>query len=263
MEKAKPKVGVFGITGCQGCHLSILFIEDILFDLISNIDLQVFSFIKGKNNLNAKYDIAIIEGVVVSTEDIDIIKKIRENSKFLIALGTCATHGNVPAMKNFMNKKDVESVYKTTKHLNSVDPAPIDKYVKVDFYVSGCPPDKNEITELFKSLFIGKKLVKFDNPVCYECALKENNCILYQGKKCLGPLSRGGCNALCPSVNKDCTGCRGPIEDTNVSAMINALKERGIPIELITDKINKYASLKFKELYDAEKIKKDEKTIVE
>lgn len=263
MEKAKPKVGIFGITGCQGCHLSILFIEDILLDIINNIDLQVLPFVKEKNNLNAKYDIGIIEGVVVSNEDIEIIKKVRENSEFLIALGTCATHGNVPAMKNFMNKKNVESVYKTTNHLDSIEPAPIDKYVKVDFYISGCPPDKNEIAEVFKSLFIGKKLSKFDNPVCYECALKENNCLLYQGKKCLGPLSRAGCGALCPSLNKDCTGCRGPIEDTNLTAMINSLQERGIPVDLITDKINKFAALKYREIMDNEKIKKEEKFITE
>ena len=252
----KPKIGLFGLTGCGGCELAILFIEDILLDLLKEVDLVVAPFFKEDNK--EKCDIALVSGLVADKKDIKILKDIRNNSKTLIALGACAVHANVPALKNFMNKKIVEkSAYDKTSHLDPVEPSPLSNHVKVDFSVPGCPPSRHEIIGFIKDILLEKRLVQNQMPVCFECNLKENYCLLYQGKECMGPLTRAGCNALCPSFGKECTGCRGPIEDGNINEIKKIFEKKGLDINMITNKLNKYAGLEFKKLMDGKNEKKD------
>ncbi len=245
----KPKIGLFGLTGCAGCQLSVLFIEDILFDILDKVELVNAIFFKEKNK--EKCDIAIVGGLVADKHDLERLKKIRKNCKTLIALGACAVHGNVPSMKNFMNKRSVErAAYNSTKHLNQVKPTPLSEHVKIDFFIPGCPPSRNEIIKYIKDILLEKKLVENKKSVCFECNLKENECLLNKGKPCLGPLTRAGCNALCPSHGKECTGCRGPIEDGNIEEIKKLFKDKGIDPKRFVDKINKYAGLEFKELME-------------
>lgn len=250
----KPKIGLFGLTGCAGCELAVLFTEDILLDLLKEIDLVAAPFFKEDNK--EKYDVALVGGLVADKNDIKKLEEYRKNSKILIALGACAVHANVPALKNFMNKSSVErSAYESTKHLESVKPSPISDHVKVDFFIPGCPPNSDEIVKYIKDLLLGKKLVENKKPVCFECNLKENYCLLYQDKECMGPLTRAGCDALCPTVNKECTGCRGPLDDCNIKEIKKIFKDKGLDADVIINKLNKYAGTEFKKLME----KKDEK----
>ena len=243
----KPKVGLFGLTGCGGCELAVLVTEDILLDLLKEINLVAAPFFKGDNKDN--YDIALVGGLVTDKNDIKKLEEFRKNSKILIALGACAVHGNVPALKNFMNKKAVEKeAYEGTAHLEPVTPSPISDHVKVDFSIPGCPPNSNEIVKYIKDLLLEKKLVANKKSVCFECNLKENYCLLHQGKECMGPLTRAGCDALCPSIGKECTGCRGPIEDGNIEQIKKIFKDKGLDPDMIINKLNKYAGLEFKKL---------------
>lgn len=256
LVEMKPKIGLFGLTGCGGCELAVLFTEDILLNLLKEIDLVAAPFFKDDNK--EKYDVAFVSGLVADKNDVKKLEGFRKNSKILIALGACAAHGNVPALKNFMNKKLMEkSAYEKTSHLESVAPTPVSEHVKVDFSIPGCPPNSEEIVKYIKDLMLEKKLVQNQKPVCFECNLKENYCLLKQGKECLGPLTRGGCGALCPSVGKECTGCRGPIEDGNIEEIKKIFKEKGLNPDIIINKINKYAGLEFKTLM--EKNKENEK----
>jgi coenzyme F420-reducing hydrogenase gamma subunit len=40
-----------------------------------------------------------------------------------------------------------------------------------------------------------------------------------QGVACLGPVTQAGCDALCPSYNRACFGCFGPMETPNTTAL--------------------------------------------
>jgi len=245
----KPRIGLFGLTGCGGCELVVLFTQDILLDVLKEVDLVAAPFFKGENK--EKYDVAFVGGLVTDKNDVEKLKEIRKNAKILIALGACAVHGNVPALKNFMNKSIVEkSSYYKTAHLEPLEPSPITSHIKVDFSVPGCPPNSDEIIGYIKDLLLEKKLVENKKPVCFECNLKENYCLLYNGKECMGPLTRAGCNALCPTVEKECTGCRGPIDDCNIEQTKKIFEEKGLDAERIMNKINKYAGLEFSKLIE-------------
>ncbi|GAH60025.1 unnamed protein product [marine sediment metagenome] len=97
---AKPKVGVFGMTGCAGEQIVILNCEDELMDILKVLDIRSFHTAMSENDEQCDLDIAFVEGAVVQPEEEVWLKKIRKRSRLLIALGTCAVWGGVAAMKN-------------------------------------------------------------------------------------------------------------------------------------------------------------------
>ncbi|NQU97921.1 hypothetical protein HQ533_00495 [Candidatus Woesearchaeota archaeon] len=251
-EKKKPRVAIHSITGCAGCQLVIYFIRDKLLELLGEINLVAAPMIKGKNE-KGSYDICFVEGMVACQKDFDELKKWREQSKFLVAWGTCATHGNVPGIKIYMDKEGVENrVYKDKSHLDGdkrpVVPSPIKECVKVDYEISGCPPEEIEFLRMMQRFLMNVKPVVYNEPVCVECTQREIKCLLEDEKECLGPMIRGGCNALCPAVNHACTGCHGPLEDANIPQVLKLLEENGIPKELVKQRLQKYAGPEFEKL---------------
>lgn len=251
-ELKKPRVAIHSITGCAGCQLVIYFIRDKLLQLLGEIDLVAAPMIKGKNE-PGPYDVCIVEGLVASKEDLEHLKKWREESRILIAWGTCATHGNVPGIKLFHDTKKIEDkVYKDKSNLiggrEPVEPTPIEKHVEVDFSISGCPPEEIEFLRLMQHLLTNVNPVIYNEPVCVECAKKETKCLLQDGKECLGPLIRGGCNALCPAINHPCTGCHGPLKDANVPQVLKLLERNGISKELVKQRLQKYAGKQFEKM---------------
>ena len=59
MKKRKLKVGFYGLTGCAGCQLSIIFEGDELLNILGMIEIQAWPFIK-EINLEEKYDAILI-----------------------------------------------------------------------------------------------------------------------------------------------------------------------------------------------------------
>jgi F420-non-reducing hydrogenase small subunit len=59
----------------------------------------------------------------------------------------------------------------------------------------------------------------------YEIVPEPEKCLLEQGIICMGPATRGGCEAQCINANMPCTGCGGPCpnEVEQGAAMISAL----------------------------------------
>jgi len=244
MTKEKLKVGFYGVTGCAGCLLSVIFNEDELLDLVKLIDLKAFPFIK-EVNIDDEFDYIFIEGLVADKDDLDVITKLRNNSKFVVSLGACACTGCIPAYRNFTLKENYEHLlYKKVKDLENISPTPIDSHIKVDFYVPGCPPDKREIVNFLKNIVIGNIPRPYENPVCVECRRNGNECLLDKGKPCLGPITAGGCNAVCINGGLECWGCRGPTKDMNLELMIKLLKQKGFDKKFIQDRMTTFAGLK-------------------
>ncbi|MBR9699161.1 hypothetical protein GOV09_01750 [Candidatus Woesearchaeota archaeon] len=240
----KPKVGVYGITGCAGCQLSIIFNEDEILDIVDLVELRAFPFIK-EVNADEKFDFLFVEGLVADKGDLKTIKKLRENSTFLIALGACACTGCVPAYRTFTLRENYEHLlYKKQQHIEDVKPTPIDDHVKVDYYIPGCPPDKKEIVSFIKAVVQGKQPRPFESPVCVECRRNGNECLLEKGKPCLGPITIGGCDSVCINGGFECWGCRGPTKDMNLDAMIALLKSKGFDEKFIQDRMRTFVGLK-------------------
>ncbi len=224
---SKPKVAFFDFTSCEGCQLNKLNLENDLLAVLELIDIVEFR--EAMDDKADEYDIAFIEGSISTPSCIERIHKIRRKAKVLVALGACAVQGGVNAMKNLHPAEWVkEEVYGDEKYLfPSMPVQPVSAVVKVDYEIRGCPMSIPEFLHVLKSLVLGRKPEVFDHAVCVECKLKENECVLDRGMFCLGPVTRTGCDAICPSFGQYCTGCRGLISNVNEEGAVNMLKKHG------------------------------------
>jgi coenzyme F420-reducing hydrogenase gamma subunit len=143
--------------------------------------------------------------------------------------------GGVNVIKNFHNQADVRKRTYGEKawHFDSILAQPIDAVIKVDYVIPECPIDKKEFLRVVSSILLGKRPFVPDYPVCAECKMKTNVCLYHKTNPiaCMGPVTRAGCGAACPSVGNACEGCRGLIPDPNLGALEEVLKEHGVSTE--------------------------------
>jgi sulfhydrogenase subunit delta len=232
----KLNVGFFGITGCAGCQLSIIF-ESELLKIAKLINIKAWPFIKEKN-YNEKFDFVFLEGLVASKDDLKVLKKLRKNTKYLVAFGACAHTGCIPAYRHFSLKKNyAHLLHKKNKNIQDVQPSPLSEHVKVDYIIPGCPPDKKEILNFIKDVTKGKNPKLYKESVCVECRKNNPVCLLKLGIPCIGPITRGGCNSICINGGLECWGCRGPKDNPQVEGMINTLLKQGHNKKFIRERL--------------------------
>ncbi len=236
---SKPRVAIFDFACCEGCQLQIVNLEEELLDLL-NVVTPV-EWREAMSEQSEEYDIAIIEGSITRPEDEARLKKIRERAKILIALGACATSGGVNKLKNFFDMNEVrDRVYGKDgqmPHLNTSPTKSVAEVVKVDYMVYGCPINNKEFTYIVRCLALGRKPVIPDYPVCVECKKRGNVCRYEYNEVCLGPITRAGCNAPCPSAGFWCFGCRGLVDDPNVQAARDVMEKYGKTVADLKDRL--------------------------
>ena len=227
----KPRVAFFSFSSCEGCQLVVLTIEEQLLELAKLID--IVSLREAMSEKSDEYDIAFVEGSITRTSEIERLKTIRETAKTVIALGACATIGGINCLKNqFEMNKVKDIVYgEMADNYDTIPARPIEAVIRVNYRIQGCPIDKDEFIEVTKAILLGKKPRIPDYPVCVECQMKENVCLFEKGMVCLGPVTRAGCKAICPTYNDGCVGCRGLIDDPNLSSHKNLLSEHGLTVD--------------------------------
>jgi sulfhydrogenase subunit delta len=227
----KPKVGIFGLTGCAGDQLQILNCEDELLHLVGQLDIVDWVMAKSDNDRTTRLDIAFVEGVVATHRDLQALKEVRARSRILVGIGTCAVFGGLPAMRNELPREVLaHEVYnKDAAFLDTVEARPASDFVPFEVLLPGCPIERHEFLKVVNALLLGTQAELPRTPVCFECKTRENLCrVVYFGEICCGAMTRSGCGARCPSHGVACAGCRGPVEEANYDANITMFKDRGI-----------------------------------
>lgn len=241
---SKPRVAIFDFACCEGCQLQIVNLEEEILDLLGVAD--VVEWREAMSEQSHEYDIAIVEGSITRPEDEERIEIIRSRAQILIALGACATTGGINKLKNNFALDDVKKwVYKEDAdmpHLETAMTKAVDEVVKVDYKIHGCPIDRKEFAYIIKCLLLGKKPEIPEYPVCVECKAQGNICVWEKGQVCLGPITRAGCGARCPSVGFRCFGCRGYIDNPNVTAAKDVIEKYGLTIEDLKSKMVLFGS---------------------
>ncbi|MCA1742367.1 MAG: methyl viologen-reducing hydrogenase [Desulfonatronovibrio sp.] len=232
------------LNSCSGCEIAILNVGDVLVDLLVNnldfvhipvlIDHKYYGQTGEETELNIpEAVVGIVSGSVKNEEHKEVLLEMRKKCQILIALGTCATNGGLPALINMYSEEELKQFY--YKDSPTTDPADyptehipplldkcsaLDEFVKVDLSLPGCPPHPDWIAGAILALLDGNTDYKMpERSVCdacptireskkgiedikrlYEAAeydpekpLNEMRCLLEQGMLCLGPVTHVGC----------------------------------------------------------------------
>lgn len=176
----KLRITTTSLSGCFGCHMSLLDIDERLLELASLVEFDR-SPITDIKHCSRHCDVALIEGGVCNAENVHVLRELRANSKMLVALGACAVNGGLPAQRNNLDVgKCLSQIYRTPDNSATAIPNdpelpllldkvyPINEIVRVDYFLPGCPPSGDTIWKFLTDLLTGRTpriehpLLRFD-----------------------------------------------------------------------------------------------------
>jgi F420-non-reducing hydrogenase small subunit len=236
------KVAEEWLNICGGCEVTVLDIGEPLLDLLPSLEFVHIPVLMdhkyfgqtGEDDPNViqipEADVGIISGGVRNEKEKHVTEAMRKSCKTLIALGSCACYGGIPALANMYTLEDLTNkVYRESKTTESADTPndnlpplldrvyAVDEIVTVDVYIPGCPTNPGLIVEALTSLLEGKPFVLPERSVCDDCPVKREKkaevelkrplqnpdfkpgqyeslrCFNEQGIICLGPVTKSGC----------------------------------------------------------------------
>ncbi len=216
-----PRLAVFKFASCDGCQLQILSCEDELLTLAEQV--QIVHFLEASSHFEGgPYDVALVEGSITTAADRQRIRQVREESRYLIAIGACATAGGIQALKNWGDHHEfLRSVYAEPSYIQTLSTSTaISDHVSVDFELRGCPINRLQLLEVIQALLRGQRPRTPRHSVCIDCKRHGVVCVaVAQSKACLGPVTQSGCGAICPSFDRGCYGCFGPAGQANCESL--------------------------------------------
>lgn len=247
------------LHSCSGCEIAILNIGEPLVALLSELefvhipvlmDNKYFGQLGDKEHLQIpEADVGIVSGGCANEEHKEVLEEMRKKCKILIALGTCATHGGLPAL---LNSWGTGAAYEEAFTTKTTDPGmeipdqglpasldrvyALDEIVQVDLLLPGCPPNPEHIAGAIMALLNGEEISLPKKSVCDTCptirkgkgevkevkrflanadydpeqGLDQMRCLLEQGLMCMGPVTAAGCARRgAPSCISARVPCRG------------------------------------------------------
>jgi len=236
-KRAKPKVAVWKFASCDGCQLSIADCEDELLSVVAEIEIAYFLEIT-RAEIEGPYDISLVEGSITTPHDAERIRKIREQSKTLIAIGACATAGGIQALRNLADVEEyTREVYAHPEYISTLKTStPIRDHVAVDFELRGCPINKYQLLEVINATLNNRAPNISRYSQCFECKRNGTVCVMVaHGTPCLGPVTQAGCGNLCPPYHRGCYGCFGPMESPNTASLTRQMTRLGMDRKSIRD----------------------------
>ncbi len=230
MRADRPTVAVWKFASCDGCQLTLLDCEDDLLEVAGQVELAYF-LEAGLTSVLGSYALSLVEGSITTADDALRIQEVRRVSRTLVTIGACATAGGIQALRNFADVEEFRSiVYAHPEFVETLGTStPIAAHVPVDFELRGCPISKSQLLETISAFLHDRRPNISGRSVCAECKERDNVCVtVAHGTPCLGPITHGGCAALCPSYNRGCFGCYGPAETTNAASLVQRLRAGGM-----------------------------------
>ena len=243
MTTKNPTLAVWKFASCDGCQLTLLDCEDDLLAVAGRIDIAYFPE-ASSGMVAGPYDLSIVEGSITTPHDLERIHEIREQSTVLITIGACATSGGIQALRNGADIDEfIGIVYAHPEFISTLATStPVSDHVEVDFELRGCPIDPAQLIETISAHLAGRPPRIPTTSVCVQCKARGNPCIMVaHGTPCLGPVTQGGCNALCPTFNRGCYGCFGPTESPNTAALTEQFVKLGMKNDAIARSFRSYA----------------------
>jgi coenzyme F420-reducing hydrogenase gamma subunit len=147
----KLKVGLFSFTCDEGC--SIVFLEILnkkFFEWKDVLEFKHCRILQSKSEIK-DLDVAFIEGAISTYREVEKLNEIRNNTKKLVAIGSCAIAGAPSNIRNFLDKEKTEEIKPILEkfgHREKV--SSVSELVTVDESVPGCPMEETKFVEIME-----------------------------------------------------------------------------------------------------------------
>jgi len=230
-------IAVYAPAGCGGCSQSLLLTEKLP-SLLEEARIAFWATEPGdltraeiEGLAEGEIDLLLYAGPIHGEEEVVLAKLLRRKAKRIVAYGACAHLGGLCGLANLTPGARL----RTLPGSDGGFVRPLAAAIDVDYLLPGCPPPAGMIERMIEELFLSDEpaepgtVFAQERGVCAECGRRHLNrplteiarfhaarpdpdiCLLDQGIVCLGPVTRGGCQAVCVAVNRPCTGCAGPL----------------------------------------------------
>jgi F420-non-reducing hydrogenase small subunit len=210
----KPKFAMYWAASCGGCEIAVLNIHEKILDVDANFEVVFWPVA-----MDAKYKdveamedgsilLTLFNGAIRNDENEHIAKLLRRKSKLLVAFGSCANEGCMPALGNLTSSQElIDTAFSTVStenpdnirpqtswqapegelHIPTIYPAvrTLDQVVPVDYYMPGCPPESHQIAAVIELVIqvlqgnaqlppAGSVIGAGNSTVCDECDRKRD-----------------------------------------------------------------------------------------
>jgi F420-non-reducing hydrogenase small subunit len=185
---AKPKLALYWAASCGGCEIAVLDIEEKILDVAEHFDIVFwpcatdFKYAHVVAMPDKNIDVCLFNGAIRTSENARLARLLRQKSKILVAFGSCAHEGCIPALANVSNKTEIfaTTYHDTPSTVNNdgLSPQPktsvpegqltipefwdtvltLDQVVDVDYYIPGCPPQSKQVWAVIDTVIQGKPL---------------------------------------------------------------------------------------------------------
>ncbi len=249
------------LHSCSGCEIALLNMGEGLLELLPGLEivhmpiLMDHKYVSSQGEDGAepqlslpRAEVGLVSGGCANEEHRELLEEIRAKCDFLVAMGTCATHGGIPALTNTRGlEQTYAEVFAAADHGQAAVPDQgvprpldrvyaVDELVRVDLLVPGCPPNPVHLKEVLTALVEGRAPQLPTKSVCDTCPairrgtiekkevqrftvnadydpaqeLSAMRCLLEQGLMCMGPVTAAGCARRgAPSCIQARVPCRG------------------------------------------------------
>ncbi len=211
----KPKLAMYWAAACGGCEVSVLNIHEHILEVAEVFDLAFFPCIADFKTSDVEgypdehIDVCLFNGAIRNSENEEMARLLRKKSKVMVAFGSCAYEGCIPALSNLTSSEaTLNKVYNDNPSIENPDSVrpqttitvpegelslpsfyhtvrSLDQVVDVDYTIPGCPPESHQIWAVLQVVAAaltdqgdlpphGSILGAEDLAVCAECPLEKD-----------------------------------------------------------------------------------------
>lgn len=201
---AKLRLALYWAATCGGCDVAVLDTNEKILDIVNIADIMFWPIAMDfkRHHVEAmedkSIDVCLFNGAVRNSELEDIAKLLRAKSKTMVAFGSCACYGGIPALANFANRGEIfERAYveaPSNDNAKKVFPQTkteviegelelpefydmvlaLNQVVPVEYFIPGCPPPVENILKVVDALATNQlpppgAVIATEKTLCDEC----------------------------------------------------------------------------------------------
>jgi len=147
-ENKKIVIGWFSFSCCEDSSVMLTeLLNEHYKEWLKIIDFKYVKILRKKRPIGPM-DVGFIEGAIASKEQEDEVKKIRENAKKVVAIGSCACTGMPSGNRNAFDEATKQEIKALIEKFNYGEKVKkLEEVVEVDYKVPGCPMNNKKFLE--------------------------------------------------------------------------------------------------------------------